>query len=116
MRRLLLGFVFICLGIYTLAAADPKVEAALKTFKAIGADAGKLKTFCAMTKAMDDAGEKSTPEDDAKIDGLMKALGPDFEVAWGAVEGPDDKNPDVKLFYDGLDDLVAKCPPPPNPK
>jgi hypothetical protein len=116
MRRLLLSFVLICLGIYSLAAADPKIESALRTFKAIGTDSGKLKTFCQMTKAMDDAGEKSTPEDDAKIDTLMKALGPDFQIAWDAVEGPDDKNPDVKLFYDGLDALVEKCPPPPNPK
>jgi hypothetical protein len=116
MRRLLLGIVFICLGAYSLAAADPKIESALKTFKAVGANPGKLKTFCDMTKAMDDVGEKSTPEDDAKIEGLMKSLGPDFEVAWGTVEGPDDKNPDVKLFYDGLDELVAKCPQPPNTK
>ncbi len=116
MRRLLLSFGLICLGIYSLAAADPKVEAALKTFKTIGVDPGKLKTFCTMTKAMDDAGEKSTPEDDSKIEGLMKALGPDFEIAWGAVEGPDDKSPDVKLFYEGIDALVAKCPPPPNTK
>jgi hypothetical protein len=116
MRRLLLSFVLILLGVYSLAAADPKIDAALKTFKAVAADPGKLKTFCTMTKAMDDAGEKSTPEDDAKIEGFMKQLGPDFETAWGAVEGPDDKNPDVKLFYEGLDALVAKCPAPPPPK
>lgn len=80
--RVCIGVVLTCLGVYSAFAADPKVESALKTFKAVAADAAKLKTFCEMTKAMDAAGEKPSAEDNARIESLMKALGPDFEAAW----------------------------------
>ena len=39
-------------------AANPKVEAAIKTFKAIGANPAKLRTYCAMAKVIERMGEK----------------------------------------------------------
>jgi hypothetical protein len=90
-------------------AAAPKVDAAIKEFKAVSADAGKLKTFCAMNKTMESAGEKEDPGLDAKIDGYMKQLGPSFEAAWNASEGLDENSPDGKAWNDALDQLMEKC-------
>src|SRR5262245_20024695 len=78
-RAFIVGFAM-CLG-YAVWAASPEVESAVKTLKSAAADAGKLKTFCAMSKAMDEAGEKANKEAEDKIDGLMKQLGADFEKA-----------------------------------
>jgi hypothetical protein len=41
----------------------------------VAADAGKLKTFCAMTKVMDAAGEKEDPKLDAQIGKRMSVTG-----------------------------------------
>jgi hypothetical protein len=109
MKRVVTGLA-LCLFVSAPAlAASPKVEAAIKTFKAVAGDAGRLKTFCEMTKAMDEAGEKPTPAADAKIDGLMKKLGADFESAWNAVEGLDENSADGKAYNAALDDLAGKC-------
>ena len=59
-------------------------DAAIKTFKAVSTDPAKLKIFCDMSKAMDEAGEKPSPAADAKINGYMKQLGSDFEIRPGA--------------------------------
>lgn len=64
-------------------AADAKVEAALKAFAAVETDAGKQKTFCAMTKAMNSASDEEkdpakTEALDKEIQGHMAALGDEF--------------------------------------
>lgn len=81
----------------------------MKVFGAVAADAGRLKTFCAMTKVMDAAGEKNDPKADAQIDGYMKQLGNDFETAWNAAEGLDDTSADGKTYNAAIDNLAAKC-------
>ena len=49
MKRTLTAFVMsACLFTSTAFAANPKVDAAVKTFAVIEADAGKLKQFCEM--------------------------------------------------------------------
>jgi hypothetical protein len=108
-RAFVIGFA-LCLGGYAVWAASPEVEGAVKTLKAAAADAGKLKTFCAMTKAMDEAGEKTNKETEDKIDGLMKQLGADFEKAWSVGNDLDDKSEDGKVYFTAVEDLVAKCP------
>ncbi len=90
-------------------AASPKIEAAVKTFKAVAGDAGKLKTFCAMSKVMESAGEKEDPKIDAQIQGFIKQLGADFETAWNAGEDIDENSADGKAYNAALDDLSAKC-------
>ena len=110
MKRLILAGVVVCVGAYGALAASPKVESAIKTFKGIGADAGKVKTFCEMIKTMDASGEKEDPAAEAKVTGLMKQLGPDFETAWNASDGLDDNTEDGKAYNAGVDDLVEKCP------
>ena len=109
MRTLAACAVAVCLALSPAYAASPKVDAAVKTFKAVAADANRLKTFCAMTKVMDSAGEKEDPKIDAEIEGYMKQLGPDFETAWAAAEGLDDNSVDGKAYNAAIDDLAAKC-------
>lgn len=109
MKRVTSAGLTLCLLAVPALAASPKIDAAVKTFQAVGGNPGKLKTFCDMTKAMDAAGEKSTPEADAKIEGFMKQLGADFETAWNAVEGVDDNSADGKAYNTALDDLAGKC-------
>jgi hypothetical protein len=110
MNRFILAGVVACLGAYGVLAASPKVESALKTFKAVGSDPAKVTTFCEMVQAMDAAGEKEDAAAEAKITGLMKQLGPDFEVAWNTGDGLDDSTEDGKAFNAAMDDLAEKCP------
>lgn len=91
-------------------AASPKIESAVKTFRAVATDPAKLKLFCAMDAAMGVAEQK---KDKASVDAvveLMKQLGPEFETAWSAGEDVDDDSPDGKVFVSALDELSDKCP------
>lgn len=112
MMRVVVAVVAVCLGAFSVLAASPKIESAIKTFKAVAADAGKLKTYCAMTSAMDSAGEKEDKALAAKISGYMKQLGTDFVAAWNAGEGVDDNSADGKAYVAAIDELSDKCPQP----
>jgi hypothetical protein len=107
--RVVLAVIAVCLGAYSVLAASPKIEAALKTFKAVAADSAKLKTFCDMSTAMDTAADKKDKGAAAKANTLMKQLGPEFETAWNAGEGVDDASADGKVFVAGMDELYDKC-------
>jgi hypothetical protein len=109
MSRVFAACVAICLAASPVLAASPKIESAIKTFKAVAADTNKLKTFCAMTKVMDAAGDKEDPKLDAQIEGYMKQLGPEFTTAWGAAEGVDENSADGKAYNAAVDDLSGKC-------
>ena len=108
--RVLAACVALGLAFSPALAADAKVTAAVKTFKSVGADAGKMKTLCTMMKAMDAAGETPTPAAQAQIDGYIKQLGPDFAAAWSLGESVDENSADGKAWNDALDDLAGKCP------
>ena len=110
MKRIVLAGVVACLGSYGALAASPKIEAAVKTFRAVAADPGRLKTFCEMTRTMDSIGDKEDAAAEAKIDGLMKQLGPDFDAAWNAADDLDDNSEDGKAYNTAMDDLAGKCP------
>ena len=109
MKRVVFAAVVVCLAAAPAFAASPKVDAAVKAFKAVGADPAKQKIFCDMSKAMDAAGDKPSPAADAKINGFMKQLGADFETAWGVAEGLNENSPDGKAYNNALDDLAGKC-------
>ena len=89
-RPLLISAALIVTAAAALAA-DSKVDS-VATFETVENDAGKLKIFCEMTAAMDKAGDNPDAATDAKIDGYMKELGPDFATAWNAGEGLDEKS------------------------
>ena len=108
--RIVIGVAAICLSACSVMAASPKIEAAVKTFKAVAADPAKLKTFCAMDAALEAAAEKKDKAAGSQIMQLMKQLGPEFESAWNAGEGVDDNTPDGKVFVSALDELTEKCP------
>src|SRR6185369_8754920 len=101
--------VAVCVAAAPAFAASPKIDAAIKTFKAVGADPAKQKVFCDMSKAMDAAGEKPSPAVEAKIDGFMKQLGADFETAWAVADGLNENSPDGKAYNNALDELAGKC-------
>lgn len=108
--RIVVSIAAIYLGTAAVMAASPKIEAAIKTFKAVAADPARLKLFCAMNAALDDAAEKKDKAAAAKIPQLMKQIGPDFESAWNAGEDVDDDTPDGKVFVSAIDELADKCP------
>ena len=91
-------------------AAAPRIEAAIKVFRAVSADPARLKTFCAMDKVMVAAGDKPTPAAEAQIEGYMKQLGAEFETAWNAAEGLNENSADMKAFNAALSALEGKCP------
>jgi len=109
MKPVVFAAVVACLAASPVLGASPQVDAAIKTFKAVAADPAKVKIFCDMSKAMDEAGDKPTPAADAKINGFMKQLGKDFETAWAAAEGLNDASPDAKAYNNALDELSGKC-------
>jgi len=109
MKRVVFAAVAACLAAHPVLAASPQVDAAIKTFKAVAADPAKVKIFCDMSKAMDEAGDKPTSAAHAKINGFMKQLGKDFETAWAVAEGLNDTSPDGKAYNNALDELAGKC-------
>ena len=109
MSRALAACIAACLVASPALAASPKIDSAIKVFKAVAADANKLKTYCAMTKVMDAAADKDDPKLDAQIEGYMKQLGPDFTTAWNAAEGLDENSADGKAYNAAVDDLSGKC-------
>ena len=110
MRRILFTAVAAGLLAGPAFAAAPKIDAAVKTFKALSGDQAKMKTFCEMSKVMASAGEKEDKAADAKIDGLMKQLGPDLEKAWSAGDDLTETSPDAKVYQAAMADLMNKCP------
>jgi hypothetical protein len=108
MKRIVVTAVAVCLAAAP-AFASPKIDAAVKTFQAVGSDPAKQKLFCEMSKAMDSAGDKPTQAVEAKIDGIMKQLGSDFETAWSAADGLNENSADGKAYNKALDDLSGKC-------
>jgi len=108
--RVLVAATALCLIAAPAFAAGPKVDAAVKVFKAVGADAGRLKTFCAMSKLMEKMGEKEDKALEAQIDKQLTQLGPDFKTAWDAGENLDEKSADGKAYAAAMDELAGKCP------
>jgi len=91
-------------------AASPKVEAAVKVFQAVGADANKLKTFCEMMQIEAKMGEEEDPVLNAQMNKLLDQLGAEFKAAWNTVEEIDDDSPDGKVLNAALEQLEDKCP------
>ena len=86
-------------------AASPEVEAAIKTIRAVAADPNLQKTFCALLAA----DEKDDPSAKAAIDGYVKQLGSEFQLAWDVVESIDENSPDGQAIGAVLDELDDKC-------
>jgi hypothetical protein len=119
MPRTLLTCAVLCLTAVAASAADPKVDSAISVFQQVGNDQGKLTIYCEMSDVAEPEGdeepaaadnEKEDPAVEAKIDGYLKQLGPDFEAAWDTSEETDENSADGKLLSAALDALGDKCP------
>jgi len=64
MNRVLATCVIVSLSSCPSFAASPKIDGAIKTFKSVAADAGKLKVYCEMKKTMDAAGSRHQADED----------------------------------------------------
>ena len=109
MVRGLVICIALCFGVAS-AFADPKINSAISVFKQTEADAAKLMTFCAMSQAMEAAGENEDPATKAEIDDYLKQLGPDFEAAWKVFKEADQNSPDGKALSQAVDELGGNCP------
>jgi hypothetical protein len=109
MRALTAGLA-LCLVTAPALAASPKVESAIKVYKAVAANPAKLKAFCDMSKVIKKLGDKEDAAAEAQIDRYMGQLGADFQTAWEAGDGVDENSPDGKALYAAIDDLEGKCP------
>jgi len=115
MIRPLLTCAVVCLAAVAASAADPKVDSAISVYEQVGNDQGKLTIFCEMSDFADSqepedpaAEPKEDPAVDAKMDGYLKQLGPEFEEAWDIEV--DENSPDGKRLSAALDALGEKCP------
>ena len=64
MNRILIACAAVALGAGVVLAASPEVDKAIKAVQAVGADAAKMKSFCAIVD--DDDEEEEEEEDDAE--------------------------------------------------
>jgi hypothetical protein len=91
-------------------AASPQVEAAVKAFRAVGADANRLKTYCELNQIEEKMGDKDSPALQAQMDKLLDQLGADFKAAWSTLEDIDENSPDGKVLQAAAEQLEDKCP------
>jgi hypothetical protein len=108
--RAILGCVVVCLTAVAATAADPKVDSAIGVFQQVGSDPDKLQIYCEMSDFADAQGDAEDPAADAKIDGYLEQLGPDFETAWETSDEVDENSPDGKRLEAAFDELDGKCP------
>jgi hypothetical protein len=108
--RALLAAAALCLITEPALAASPKVEAAAEVFKAVAADAGKLKSFCELVELMDKQNNEEDKALQARIEGYFKQLGDDFATAWDAGGDLDEDSADGKAYGAAFDALVENCP------
>jgi hypothetical protein len=108
--RVLIAGLALCLITVPALGASPKIEAAIKVYKAVGADPGKLRTYCEMSKLIERMGDKEDAAAEAQVDRLMGQLGADFQTAWEAGDGVDENSADGRALYAALDELDDKCP------
>jgi len=109
MKRLVVAGCAACLCAYAVLAASPEVESAIKAFKAVSGDPAKVQAFCMMTKTLDGLGDNDDEAAEAKVDELMKQLGPEFEAAWKTAENVEEDSEDGKALNAALDETVSKC-------
>jgi len=111
MKRIVLIPAALCLtAAAALAASSPMTDAAVATFQSVAKDPGKMQLYCEMSAVMDKAGDNPDNATEAKIDGYVKQLGPEFQSAWDVGDDVDENSPDGKRLDAALDDLTNKCP------
>lgn len=112
MKKLLAACALCGLFASPVLAANAAVDSAVKTFAAVASDAGKLKTYCEMSKVMSSADSEDDTKSEAldkQMDDFMKQLGPDFQTAFEAGADLDPESADGKSYDAAMDQLDDKC-------
>ena len=111
MKRIVLIGIGACAALVVGVTNVPaqSVDDAVKIFEKMGADAEKLKQFCALNKLLEDVGEKEDPTTEKQIEEAVEKLGGEFTAAWEAGEKVDETSADGKRFYDAVSALAEKC-------
>lgn len=95
------------------AMAAPTVDSALKAFGDVGADAERLKTFCAMNRVMNTTGDESDTKAmeaaDKEVQIYLEKLGPEFKAAWELGVESDPESPDGTKLNTAIEALENKC-------
>ena len=107
--RALAAVIALSLMTILALASSPDVEAGVKVFETVGADANRLTTFCELMQIEEENAEKADPSAEAKMDKLFDELGADFKAAWETVEDIDPASEDGKVLIAALDRLLDKC-------
>ena len=104
--------ILCCVAGSSVQAADVKPEVISLSITQAASDPVKLKAYCDMAKKMDEVGDDDKKAQAAgdEIDGYIKTLGKEFEVAWNAGQDAADKTPEAKAYDDAMTELDAKCP------
>ena len=117
----ILAAVAVCGLLVSPALANPTIDAAIKTFDTVAADAAKLKTYCEMSKlsagGVYDADDSKTEAlakqkhdvRDQQMPFYRKDRGHDDEDAYEAGADLDPESADGKSYDAALDKLDDKC-------
>jgi len=109
MKRILIACLAVALSASVLPAASPQVEAAIKAIEAVGADAGKLKLFCALNSILQSAGDDDDAAVQKQVADILAQIGPDFAAAWDIGDDLDEDSADGMEFFAAVDTLAEKC-------
>jgi hypothetical protein len=109
MQRLLIACAALACGATLTLAATPEVDKAIKTIQGVGADAAKMKLFCALEQAAESTDEKSAPALEKQVDEILGQLGTDFAAAWDIGDNLDDQSADGAEFSAAVAAVAAKC-------
>jgi hypothetical protein len=113
----MMRFLSLVLACWLLApsayAAAPDAAAITKSIEQAASDPGKTKTYCAMSKKMNEIGDDDKKAEAAgdEIDGYFKTLGGDFEAAWNAGQDAPETSAEGKAFDEAMSKLDGKCAP-----
>ena len=108
-----ISFAVLMIAMAATATAAPSIESALKAFTDTGNDAERMKTFCAMNRAMnattDESDTKAMEAADKEIQAYLEKLGPEFKAAWELGVESDPESPDGQKLNAAIEALEAKC-------
>ena len=96
----------------TPGSAEINITEMVKIIKAIPGDTEKLKTFCELLEAVDEADKNKSnkAEADQKIRGYLSSLGSAIATAWTVGYDIDAASPEGKAFDAAVDEVEDKCP------
>ena len=90
-------------------AASPKVDAAVRVFRAVATNPAKLAIFCQLNRVLEEAGDQFDAATEKTVQSLVARIGPDFEAAWDLGAELDEDTPDAATYDAPVEALSSKC-------